>query len=78
MTSSIPNSFSSDDLQAMLDSAPKEEELNTSSEETSKSDEDIIDEEADGKGDNAEDHCSRDLYRIASVFAPALGGVGAA
>ena len=48
MTSSIPNSFSSEDLQAMLDSAPKEEDMHTPAEDTSdKDDADILDEIAD-------------------------------
>ena len=47
MTSSIPNSFSSEDLQAMLDSAPKEEEMHTPAEDTSDSSEDILDALAD-------------------------------
>lgn len=49
MTSSIPNSFSSDDLQAMLDSAPKEEEMHAPAETESglTSDEEALDELAD-------------------------------
>ena len=43
----IPNSFSSDELQAMLDVAPKEEELHTSAEDTSTSIEDILEEVAE-------------------------------
>ena len=43
----IPNSFSSDELQAMLDVAPKEEELHTPAEDTSTSLEDILEEVAD-------------------------------
>ena len=45
MTASVPNGFSAEDLQAMLDSAPKEDEVHAP--EAPLSDEDAIDAAAD-------------------------------
>ena len=45
MTASVPNGFSAEDLQAMLESAPKEEEVHAPAE--SSSEEDAIDAAAD-------------------------------
>ena len=45
MTASVPNGFSADDLQAMLDSAPKEADVHAPAEPSS--DEDALDAAAD-------------------------------
>ena len=47
MTASVPNGFSSEDLQAMLESAPKEAEMHEPAPRDPSSEQDVIDELAD-------------------------------
>ena len=47
MTASVPNGFSADDLQAMLDSAPKEADVHAPAPRDPASDEDALDAAAD-------------------------------
>ena len=55
MTASVPNGFSTEDLQAMLDSAPKEDDMHKPAEDENSSKEELIMDAADKALDSIDD-----------------------